>query len=447
VRWEFDQRAPPGYFGHRRAFRHDGVYGKWLLSKPLMVVINDTLFVHGGVPPLVAEYGLERVDTALKNDLQNYVRLRAALDDASVMNPVYQFRESLALLNEKIAAGQLEANVLTVAEALVGLGNSPLHGPAGPTWYRGTASCNSLIEGDGLNLALSEVGAKRVVFGHTPTITRQVQQRMNGRVIEIDTGMLNSYYEGSGNALVIEGGDTMVVNQSGKTRLSPIPHPLRVGHESMDIDDQELAAILAQGTITETIDDGAAWKLVLVSANETTVSAYYKELPENENFIPELAAYKIDRMLGLDMVPVTVRRDIGGLQGTLQFVPPETMTERERVAGGQGWDAPCAVQKQMAAMYVFDALINNTERTPSSMLYSPDDWLLLLIDHENAFSAEIGKRTYLKDMELAIGDQWRTRLLELDNDVLRATLGDELDDLRLAALGKRRDALVDSSHH
>ncbi len=70
VRWEFDEKAPPGYFGHRRAFRHDGMYGKWLLKKPLMIVINDTAFVHGGVPTYVSYHGLTCVNVALKDDLR-----------------------------------------------------------------------------------------------------------------------------------------------------------------------------------------------------------------------------------------------------------------------------------------------------------------------------------------------------------------------------------------
>jgi len=49
VRVEFDSLAPPGYFGHRKAFRHNGKYGKWLLKKPFIVVINETAFVHGGL--------------------------------------------------------------------------------------------------------------------------------------------------------------------------------------------------------------------------------------------------------------------------------------------------------------------------------------------------------------------------------------------------------------
>ena len=443
VRMEFDEKAPPGYFGHRRAFRRDGIYGEWLLKKPLMVVINDTAFVHGGLPPYVGKKGLKGVNGALKRDLSDYVETRALLGDAGVLSPIDRFKEVPPILIHKSTIGHLKG-VVSSAQKVIDLSDTPLHGSEGPTWYRGTASCSGLIEGDVLNVALSKVGAKRVVIGHTTTVTRQVQQRMSGRVVEIDTGMLKASYQGSGNALIIEGGDISVVNQDGETGR-PITHPVRVGHESMAIDDDSLAEILRNGKIARVKTDGAAWRLVQVNANEQTVFAYFREQPRDQNSVPELAAYKLDRMLGLGMVPVTVRREIAGHQGTLQFVPPEIMTERERVADGKGKKMPCSLDKQKGAMYVFDALIHNPTRTPSNMLYSPDDWLLVLVDHENSFGTTEGRPAYLTDVELAIGDQWRTALLELDNEVLRAELGSVLDEHSLAALGKRRDALVHES--
>jgi len=445
VRWEFDQRAPPGFFGHRRAFRRDGTYGKWLLEKPLMIVINDTAFVHGGMPPFVAEHGLEGVNVGLKNDLLEFVTTSATLMDKGVLSPIDRFKQSPAMLTAMMAAGQLEGELVAPAQYLVDLSKSPLHGPIGPTWYRGTASCNELLEADGLNAALDEIDATRVVFGHSTTITRRVQQRMNGRIVEIDTGMLKAHYKGSGNALIIENGALAVVNQDGRAGLSPIEHPVRVGHESMAITDDELADILVNGDIVGFMDVGAAWKMVQVGADDKIVTAYFNELPAGKDNVPELAAYKLDRLLGLGMIPVTVRREIDGQAGTLQFVPPETMTERERVASGAGWGASCSLQRQMAAMYVFDALVFNNERTLSSMSYSPDDWLLMLVDHENSFSEETRRPAYLEDVELDIGNQWRTVLLELNDEVLRTELGDVLDENRRSALGKRRDALVKDS--
>lgn len=444
IRWEFDQKAPPGYFGHRRAFRQDGIYGKWLLAKPIMIVINDNVFTHGGVPPYVAEHGLTGVNGALKKDLHDYVTTRTSLNDAAVMNPIDRFKESSSMLIEKMESGQVADEFMALTQSIVDLSESPLHRPAGPTWYRGTATCNRLIEGDALNVALSKLGAKRVVIGHTSTITRQVQQRMDGRIIEIDTGMLKATYEGSGNALIIEGDEITVVNQDGSAGLLPIAHPMRVGHESMAIDDNALAGILLNGDIVELNTGGTAWRLVRVTDDDKIVFAYFRELPREEGFVPELAAYKLDRLLGLGMVPVTVHREIAGRRGTLQFVPADSMTERERVANGRGLIMPCSVEKQTAAMYVFDALINNGARTPSTMLFSPEDWLLMLVDHGNSFSTNVGRTAYLNDIELSVGEQWRMALRELDDEALRAELGDVLDENSLMALIKRRDALINN---
>jgi len=322
------------------------------------------------------------------------------------------------------------------------LGKSPLHGSSGPTWYRGTATCNRLSEGDELNFALSKVGAERVVMGHTSTITRQVQQRMNGRIIEIDTGMLKASYEGSGNALIIEGGELSVVNEDGRTDLSPIEHPIRVGHQSIAISDGAMAEFLMNGSVAELSDGGTEWRPVRVTTDEQSVVAYFREHSGDEHNAPELAAYKLDRMLQLGMVPVIVRREIAGTQGTLQFVPAGATTELERITTRKWGYAPCPLGKQIGAMQVFDALINNSARTLSSMLYSHDELSLMLIDHEHSFGTSPGRPAYLKDIELVIGDQWRSALSELNDEALRAELGDVLDDDRLVALGVRRDALL-----
>ncbi len=96
-------------------------------------------------------------------------------------------------------------------------------------------------------------------------------------------------------------------------------------------------------------------------------------------------------------------------------------------------------------MYVYDALINNPVRTPLSMLHSPDNWQLMLVNHANSFSTKKDRPAYLKNIELRIGDQWRNALLELNDEKLRKNLGDVLNKRRLAALARRRDALIEHS--
>lgn len=442
VRREFDKKAPPGFFGHRRAFRHDGEYGKWLLEKPFMIVINDFAFTHAGAPPLTAELGLAGINDTLKQDIVNYVTTAATLIDGGVLSPIDGFKEIPLLLVRLNEAGQLDDDLKVVAQSVIDLGQSPLHRATGPTWYRGTAICSGLVEGDALDRALSAVGASRIVIGHTTTETRRVHQRMDGRVIKIDTGMLRTTYGGSGNALLIENDELTVINQNGEHSQEPEVPPIRVGHKSLGIDETGLADILANGDLIELGISGEAWKLVRITQDDTTVFAYFREQRGAGRFLPELAAYRLDRLLRLGMVPVTVRRDVAGQAGTLQFIPPVKLNEFERVAVGPRWQADCPLEKQFAAMSVFDALLRNTGRTPSSMLYDPEELLLILIGHQNSFSIAEDMPANLSNVESSIGNEWRKALRKLDNTILRAELSDVLDSARIDALGKRRDALI-----
>jgi hypothetical protein len=169
-----------------------------------------------------------------------------------------------------------------------------------------------------------------------------------------------------------------VVNEDGRNDLSPIDHPLRVGHESLAISDAEMADILANGTIADPNGGGATWKIVTVTKGEHTVSAYFRELQgAEEGDIPELAAYRLDRLLGLDMIPATVRRVIGDRKGIMQFIPEDAITELHRVASGRGKEMYCSREKQIAVMHE-NAIIDAVQ---SRRLVAPIDWSRYFIQH------------------------------------------------------------------
>jgi hypothetical protein len=298
-----------------------------------------------------------------------------------------------------------------------------------------------------LNAALDRIGATRVAIGHTTTKTRHIQQRIHGRVLEINTGILESVYEGRGYALIIEDGVLSVVGEHGETGLSPLAPPRRVGYTSDSIDDDSLESILANGSVVESTLAGAAWQVVTIAAGDETVLASFTPLPPEDGFVPELAAYRLDSMLGLDMVPVTVRREVAGQPGTLQLLSGKTISERDRLAGAEWGQPACSLEKQWSAMRVFDALILNNARTPLTMLYYPWNWQLALVAHGSSFGNGRSRPPYLESHELAIGDAWRSALLGLDDELLRENLGDVLDRRRLKALAKRRDNLIKQSAH
>ena len=93
-------------------------------------------------------------------------------------------------------------------------------------------------------------------------------------------------------------------------------------------------------------------------------------------------------------------------------------------------------------MYVFDVLIYNAGRSQEYMIYSQDNWQLMLSGHENSFAAERGRPSYLAKVELAIGAVWQQKLQGLDEARIEELFGDVLDRRRRRALEQRRDGLL-----
>lgn len=439
---EFNEKVPPGFYAHRRAFAANGRYGRWLLSKPLIVVVNDTAFVHGGLSPLVASLGLDGVNSRLMNDVRSYVEQMSILERAGVLLSTDSFYDHVKLIDQFLPSATTSSEVLTAMTTLRELATSDVHALDGPLWYRGNVACSELIERDRLQPVLEAIGASRVVIGHTPTPTRRALQRLDGQVLEIDTGMLNEYYRGRGHALILLGDVVGVVSEESSEIQALQPHPRQVGmRPGVYMSAETIEKLLATGEISNIREDELRRKVVTITANGRQIEAVFDKRP-SRGFFPEVAAYKLDRLLGLDAVPVTVRREVDGDDGSLQFVPERWIDEPARSQSGQGGSANCPLDEQWAAMYVFDALIYNEGRTLSRMIYSPDEWRLMLIGHENAFSTRTGLPAYLRNIELKIGSAWRDALVSLSEETVNEAFDEVLDRRRRKALLERRDGLV-----
>lgn len=442
LRATFDEQFPPGFFAHRRAFAANGRYGSWLLSKPIVVVINGTAFVHGGLSPTVAELGLDGINTGLVNDIRAYVEQMAVLERAGILLPTDNFYDHVGLIDQYLPSASTGSDALAAMTTLRELAASDVHALDGPLWYRGNVACSELIERDRLQAALEAIGASRVVIGHTPTPSRRPLQRLDGQVVEIDTGMLSDYYRGRGHALVLLGDVAGVVSETSSEIEALQPHPRQVGmRPGIYMSGATIEQLLSSGEISDVREDELRRTVVTITANGRRIEAVFYKRP-SRGFFPEVAAYKLDRLLGLDAVPVTVRRDVDGDDGSLQFIPERWIDEPARSQSGQGGSASCPLSEQWNSMYVFDALIHNEGRTLSRMIYSPDEWRLMLIGHQNAFSTRTGLPGYLRNIELSIGSAWRDALVDLSEETIDETFEDLLDRRRRKALLERRDNLL-----
>jgi len=445
ARNKFEKDFPPGYFAMRRAFRADGRYGEWLLKKNAIEVINGTAFVHGGLPPMVTEVGLAGVNEGLQKELVEYVEVLATLIDAEILLPTDSHYDYESILKNYMPAVTQKHKERSAISAGIRLGNSALLSTDGPLWYRNNVLCPRIVEEHRLDAALAAIGADRVVVGHTPTPIRKVMQRFDGRLIEIDTGMLNFYYDGIGHALVLEGESLSVTDQTGTDSLLPLDQGRKVGKRPDNLTAEDLEVLLASGEIisVDKTDDASRRTIVRLSDGKHTVNAVFNQ-SKSRDVYPGVAAYRLDRLLELDMVPVTVRREVEGDRGSLQFLPANSIDEAERSATGQGGGAWCSISDQWPAMYVFDVLLYNEGRTQSRIMYDKSSWRLMLSEHDRAFAAKKGRPPHLKNAPILVNAGWKTALTELSDDVLQETFSDVLDKRRLRALTQRRDELLAS---
>jgi hypothetical protein len=443
TRVQFEQNFPAGFFAYRRAFASDGKYGAWLLKKPLVVVINGTAFVHGGLSQMIADIGLDGVNGRMRDDLAEYVRQSEFLVEAGVLLPTDSFHDHPKLVSNHKARDDDPAGLQIAKQALLRLFTSDVHALNGPLWYRGNVMCSERVEEHKLNRVLEAIGADRVVIGHTPTPGRRVLQRIDGRIIEIDTGMLNNYYGGSANVLTIDSNGILIVNQDAEKTSVPEPHPRRVGSRpGRRIYVETLEELLRDGEIvSRRRKDAFGRQRLSIRHGDISIDATFTRRPASGVF-PDVAAYRLDRLLNLDMVPATVVREVDGVEGSVQFTPADSIDEFQRRKKEGSAAAWCPLPEQWDAMFVFDALIYNDQRDGRSILYDPDTWQLLLTVHNKTFANRDGVPGKLKTVELKVDPAWKEELAGLNDAVLQQHLGDVLDEKRLQALGKRRDGLI-----
>ena len=101
-----------------------------------------------------------------------------------------------------------------------------------------------------------------------------------------------------------------------------------------------------------------------------------------ESYKAEIAAYKLDRILDLHMVPPIVEREHQWPHRRGGDVDREhaRLERREAAAGAQPmWSL------QLTRMKMFDLLIANIDRNQGNLIYDAD-WHLFLIDHSRAFT-------------------------------------------------------------
>ena len=171
----------------------------------------------------------------------------------------------------------------------------------------------------------------------------------------------------------------------------------------------------------------------------------------------EIAAYRMDKLLGLEMVPPTVEREFRGKKGSLQlwvetaFSLLDVMNQGIPISD----EAGPQVENLKYVTRAWDSLIANEDRTQQNVRYT-EDWRTILIDHSRAFRSDPGSfkalffgrsgtkksaegRPFLiRRLPRAFVDKLRALTIE----GVREAEGPYLTDAEVRAVLARRDLLV-----
>lgn len=166
----------------------------------------------------------------------------------------------------------------------------------------------------------------------------------------------------------------------------------------------------------------------------------------------EIAAYLLDKHLGLGLVPPTVERRFRGDRGSCQYWVDDCMSLRDREqkkikmppAKVFNWNRATYLQR------LWDNLIANEDRHMNQILITPD-WRMILIDHSRSFRTS-GRFTkgliytanhpegpkLMSELPRAVVDKVKA----LDFAVIRSVVGDYLSDEEINAVLIRRGLIL-----
>jgi hypothetical protein len=227
----------------------------------------------------------------------------------------------------------------------------------------------------------------------------------------------------------------------------------------------EMEAFLLTAEIVraEPVGEGVTkpWRLTL-RKDDREIPAFWKNpsgMMEGfwEGWQYEIAAYRLDKLVGLDMVPVTVERTFQAKRGALSLYAEhkydfvKLVEQKVRIPD----QAQGPVERMKWLTRAWDSLIANEDRTQQNILFT-EDWRTILIDHSRAFrsSREFTERLMFGARGIRRGADGRLllfvrlprRFYERAKTLTRASIaaaaGDTLTGKEIGAILARRDLLI-----
>ena len=440
-------------------------HGQWLARQPFVIAIDRELFAHAGIANALQLDSLEALNRDLSQGLKDYSRHWQYYIDSETRHskiPFSQRFDCVKSLDESPTQAQFLA-----------LRKNKLFDTRSPVFYLGNSFCHPLYEAESLLSKLNHLEVDRLWVTHIEGQQQNTQSRFDGRLImlagnpAIDAGAVDHQdYDASIWLAKIAPDQTITIFQGSALAVKArqtIPlreAPARSWHRPYGMSDEAIAEFLQTASITSRADtlegrtkplkvtlekDGKILHGIFKFINLYNRRYRIKYFGAGDRYQHEMAAYKIDRMLGIGLVPVTVEREIDGQQGTIQLWIDGMASALQINEGEIDYSGSCDVSAQENMMNVFDYLIMNFDRNQSNIVFTKNDWQIWFIDHTRSFGLLLEQPPYQGGVELLVTDQFRQALMALTKKQL-ATISPWLRNEQIEAIWTRRNRLLDGTY-
>ena len=423
-------------------------YQRWLISLPFVLKINQQLFAHNGLPTKVTNFELGELNRLLKEKQFKLVR-----NDNLLLK-----RELKTTISDE---NEPEEKKITFEPHPLASDNKELDlSQINPLNYQGNVECHPFFETDKVAKTLARFDVQTLwVENHNANRNKPLSRLqkqlfiLNSSAVELD-----------GKAFVwaakIDGiNDVEWINGLSGSKVTPVQFENRNYQLPHSFSEEQIRDFLRTATVIakEETEYGITkpYKITMQKDGKTIkgIFKYEDTRPNNhvgrwkrddnyaDRYQYEVAAYELDRMLNIGLVPISVERVVENKSGVVSLwidgLISELKINEEKIAINQY----CDLKDQQNMLDIFDFLIRNTDRNQSNTLFSESDGQVWFIDHSRSFGSSTRRPDLLKKSKMRLTNRFKMALDRLSRDELEA-LRPWLHKKQIKAIWIRRNKLI-----
>ena len=271
----------------RRAYvlGFNDAYGDWLLQKNVVIKIDDVIYAHAGISETFSKWPIREINTVMRSELEFFQgRMRNPQNYNGTFKPKLVYE------------------------------------PDSPLWFRGLATKGEAAQSE-VDRILANLGARAMVVGHSYFYNRLTGlqsfhrrkdvARFQDKVWIMDTGISGSY-GGVPSALIFDNGEFRVWGETEEVAARPRPSGADPEAPAPKEMEKFLKTAVVKGREPGPGGRTDAWRLTLEAGGEVH-PAVFKYIdrrrpdPLADSYKYELAAYALDKYLGLGLRPADRR--------------------------------------------------------------------------------------------------------------------------------------------